>query len=322
MVRPGPEAAAGPILESRAMPRASRAPDPLQLTLFDLPVRPLPAVPVGLPDVARPAPAAAEPAAVPTLPAGEVFRHPQAQRELRLRGHLVGYALRRARRRSIGFVVGAEGLAVSAPRWVGIREIEAALVEKGDWVLRKLREQRERLQRLERSRIDWRDGATVPYLGEPLILLLDPRVDGAALDEAADGLPGVAHRLLRIGLPHGAAPARIRDAVQAWLQRQARGLFEERSAHYAARLGVHVRRLALSSASTRWGSASADGSVRLNWRLVHFGPAVIDYVVAHELSHLREMNHGPAFWDVVRSVIPDVAGARSALRADSLPPMD
>jgi hypothetical protein len=189
-------------------------------------------------------------------------------------------------------------------------------------VLRKLREQRERLQRLERSRIDWRDGATVPYLGEPLILLLDPRVDGAALDEAADGLPGVAHRLLRIGLPHDAVPARIRDAVQAWLQRQARGLFEERCAHYAARLGVRVRRLALSSASTRWGSASAGGSVRLNWRLVHFGPAVIDYVVVHELSHLREMNHGPAFWDVVRSVIPDVAGARSALRADSLPPMD
>jgi predicted metal-dependent hydrolase len=300
------------------MSRASRTPDPLQLSLFDLPPLP-PPLPAGRPDAASPA---AVPAIAPTAPAGEVFRHPQAQRELRLRGHLVGYALRRARRRSIGFVVGAEGLAVSAPRWVGIREIEAALLEKGDWVLRKLREQRERLQRLERARIEWRDGATVPYLGEPLILLLDPRIDGVALDEAADALPGVPRRLLRIGLPQGAAPLRIRDAVQAWLQRQARGLFEARCAHYAARLGVRVRRLALSSASTRWGSASADGSVRLNWRLVHFGPAVIDYVVAHELAHLREMNHGPAFWAVVRSVIPDVDGARGVLRSDALPPME
>jgi hypothetical protein len=315
------------------MPRARCVPDPLQLTLFDPPALPPPAAPAAavagpaaLPNPAGSLPLPVVPAVAPaaTVPApgGEVFRHPRAQRELRLRGHVVGYALRRARRRSIGFVVGAEGLAVSAPRWVGIREIEAALLEKGDWVLRKLREQRERVQRLERARIDWRDGATVPYLGEPLILLLDPRIDGVTLDEAAGALPGVPRRLLRIGLPQAAAPARIRDAVQAWLQRQARGLFEARCAHYAARLGVRVHRLSLSSASTRWGSASADGSVRLNWRLVHFGPSVIDYVVAHELAHLREMNHGPAFWAVVRSVIPDVDGARGVLRSDALPPME
>ena len=85
---------------------------------------------------------------------------------------------------------------------------------------------------------------------------------------------------------------------------------------------MRVRRLALSSATTRWGSASADGSIRLNWRLVHFGMPVIDYVVAHELAHLREMNHSPAFLEVVRSVIPDVDAARGALRAQVLPEFD
>jgi hypothetical protein len=301
------------------MPRARRAPDPLQLALFDPPPWPQPALPTPSSPAFAPVPQAPPTSPAPAI---EVFRHPQALRELRLRGHLVGYALRRARRRSIGFVVGAEGLEVSAPRWVGVREIEAALAEKGDWVLRKLREQRERALRLERARVAWGDGATLPYLGEPLILLLDPRVDGAVLDTAADALPGVPRQVLHLGLPQGAAPAQVRDAAHAWLQRQARSLFEARCAHFAARLGVRVRRLGLSSASTRWGSASADGSVRLNWRLVHFALPIIDYVVAHELAHLREMNHGPAFWGVVRSVIPDVEAARGALRTDSLPPMD
>ena len=69
-------------------------------------------------------------------------------------------------------------------------------------------------------------------------------------------------------------------------------------------------------------SASADGSIRLNWRLIHFGPSVIDYVVAHELAHLREMNHSPAFWDVVRSVIPDLDERKAQLRSPVVPLLD
>jgi predicted metal-dependent hydrolase len=85
---------------------------------------------------------------------------------------------------------------------------------------------------------------------------------------------------------------------------------------------VRVARLSLSSATTRWGSASATGAIRLNWRLVHFGLPVIDYVVTHELAHLREMNHSPAFWDVVRSVLPDYEAARSTLRHELAPVLD
>ena len=80
-----------------------------------------------------------------------------------------------------------------------------------------------------------------------------------------------------------------------------------------------MKRLSLSAAQTRWGSASADGSIRLNWRLVHFGLQVIDYVVAHELAHLREMNHSAAFWDVVRSVVPDYEKMRTTLKDVPVP---
>ncbi|HSQ73575.1 MAG TPA: SprT family zinc-dependent metalloprotease, partial [Rubrivivax sp.] len=222
----------------------------------------------------------------------------------------MAYELRRARRRSIGFVVGVEGLSVSAPRWVGVGEVEAALREKAAWILRKLHEQRERAQRLAAARVDWRDGSTIPFLGETVILVLDPRATGAVLRTADDTLPGVPRLTLHLGLPQSAAPEQIRDTVQSWLQRQARRLFEERCALFAGRLGVRMKRLTLSSASTRWGSASADGSIRLNWRLVHFGLPVIDYVVTHELAHLREMNHSAAFWEVVRQALPEFESAR------------
>ncbi len=246
-------------------------------------------------------------------------RHPRAGREIRLGEHTIAYELRRARRRTIGFVIGAEGLTVSAPRWVGLGEIEAALREKGHWILRKLHEQQERTRRLERARIEWRDGTAVPFLGETVIVVLDPRITGSVLKQAEATLPGVPSLTLHLGLPQEATPEQIRDAVQSWLQRQAKRVFEERCAVFAERLKVQVRRLALSAAATRWGSANADGSIRLNWRLVHFALPVIDYVVAHELAHLREMNHSAAFWDVVRSALPEFEAARGALRTEILP---
>lgn len=294
---------------------------PTQLTLFDE-VSP-PAAPQALPKPVAMAPAEPPtPAAPPPTPPATEFRHPRSQRELLLSGHRVAYELRRSRRRTIGFVVGAEGLSVSAPRWVGQAEIEAALREKGAWILRKLQEQRERSARLEAARVEWREGGTVPFLGDTVILVLDPRTTGAVLHTDATALPGVPRLTLHLGLPQTAEPDQIRDVVQSWLQRQARRIFEERCALFADRLGVRMKRLSLSSASTRWGSASADGSIRLNWRLVHFAVPVIDYVVTHELAHLREMHHGPAFWDVVRQALPGFEEARGALRHEILPVLD
>jgi predicted metal-dependent hydrolase len=264
------------------------------------------------------------PPAVPPAPTepAPVAQHPRAQRQVLLSGQAVGYALRRSRRRSIGFVVGPEGLSVSAPRWVGQAEIETALREKAAWILRKLQEMRERQARLESARVQWREGGSIPFLGETVILVLDPRTSGAVLHTDASALPGVPRLTLHLGLPQSAEPEQIRDTVQSWLQRQARRIFEERCALFAQRLGVRMTRLTLSSANTRWGSASADGSIRLNWRLVHFGLPVIDYVATHELAHLREMNHSPAFWDVVRAVLPAYEQARGALRDGVLPVLE
>jgi predicted metal-dependent hydrolase len=308
------------------MPQSpAAAPAPLQLSLFDAPA-PAPQAPLR---PQRPGPVAGgdeapppAPTAVAAVPQPLASAHPEAAREIVLAGHRVAYALRRARRRSIGFVVGAEGLSVSVPRWVGQGEVEQALQAKARWILRKLQEQRERARRLQAARVEWREGACLPFLGEPVVLVLDGRQPGAVLHSDALALPGVPRLALHLGLSRHAEPARIRDLVQSWLQRQARRIFEERCAAIAPRLGVRMTRLSLSSAGTRWGSASASGAIRLNWRLVHFAPEVIDYVVTHELAHLREMNHSAAFWEVVREAMPDYERVRGSLRSEVVPVLD
>jgi predicted metal-dependent hydrolase len=236
---------------------------------------------------------------------------------------VVSYEIKRARRRSIGMVVGVEGLSVRAPRWVSSADIETALRAKERWICTKLVEQRERAQKQLSARIDWREGASVPYLGDVVVLVLDPRVEGAHLHVPSplveQALPGVAQKTLHLGLPQDASPEQIQTLVQTWLQQEALRIFMERVPLYAAQLGVCVTKVRLSSAKTRWGSASADGSIRLHWRLIHFGMDVIDYVVAHELAHLREMNHSPRFWAVVRSVMPAFDGPRDQLRHAVIP---
>lgn len=265
------------------------------------------------------------------LLAPATYRHPDATREALLGDTVVAYQFRRGKRRTIGFSVGAEGLVVSAPKWVPLYEIDKAVQEKSGWIVRKLQESRARHHRLESARIEWRDGATLPFLGEPVRLVIDPRhafggiggeLKTAAATQAGgpgDSLPGAAQQSLHIALAHGATAEQIRDSVQAWLMRQAKRLFTERLNHFAPHLGVQWQKLSLSNAGTRWGSASADGAIRLNWRLIHFRQSVIDYVVVHELSHLRVMDHSPRFWDTVRTVVPDYAELRSQLKDEALP---
>jgi predicted metal-dependent hydrolase len=245
------------------------------------------------------------------------YRHPAATRQVTLGQTVVGYAFRRAKRRSIGFSVSVDGLKVSAPSWVPLYEVDAALREKASWILGKLADTRVRHQRMAQAQVEWRDGAVFPFLGDSVTLVLDPTHTfvGVGAELRCSESP----QQLVVGLPSHADATQIRDAAQAWLMRQAKALFTERLNHFAPLLGVQWRKLSLSSAGTRWGSASVDGSIRLNWRLVHFKLSVIDYVVAHELSHLRVMDHSPQFWDTVATVMPDYATLRRELKTETIP---
>jgi predicted metal-dependent hydrolase len=249
------------------------------------------------------------------------FTHPRATRRIQLGTTDVSYAFQRGKRRTIGMSVGPDGLEVRAPTWVTVGEVESALREKADWISRKLVEMGERHAQMGASRIVWCDGVVLPYLGGQLQVVLDS--SRALKKNSAQFEPSLAVPMphtLRLGLPLHATPEQIRDAVQAWLMRHAKVLFTERLHHFAPLLQVQWQRLSLSSAATRWGSASASGAIRLNWRLVHHKQEVIDYVVVHELSHLRVMDHSPRFWDTVKTVMPEYAEHRRVLKDEPLPP--
>ncbi|MGH8809535.1 MAG: M48 family metallopeptidase [Noviherbaspirillum sp.] len=229
------------------------------------------------------------------------------KRRVHVRDHILEYRLLRSKRRSIGFLIDDDGLRITAPKWVPIAEIENAIREKQRWIFAKLAERRERSARRLQPQMQWRDGATMPYLGADINLrILPAQAAGIAFNAAA--------RELTVSLPPDAGEQQLKDRVQGWLQVEAHRLFAERLPIYAAKLGVAYRSFALSSATTQWGSCTVEGKIRLNWRLVHFALPMIDYVVAHELSHLREMNHSPRFWATVQSIFPEFEAARKALR--------
>jgi len=249
------------------------------------------------------------------------------QRALTLGARKLYYRLKRSARRSIGFVIDSHGLTITAPRWVTLAEIDAAIVEKKRWIFAKLADWQAHVEQRARPRIAWQEGVRVLYVGQPVRVSLGaPRL---ALQAGSGAHEAGAPRVLALPLPAQAGAQQIQECVQGWLQQEANRIFGERLALYADRLGVRFQSYALSSAATRWGSCSSDKRIRLNWRLIHFPLTVIDYVVAHELAHLREMNHSPRFWQTVESIFPDFRQARSVLKRQPadveiamLPPID
>ncbi|QGZ62968.1 M48 family metallopeptidase [Paraburkholderia acidisoli] len=289
-------------MQKPSRPRPNAALDHHQLDL------PLFAEPAPLPSVDPTVDASATPAA----PARTRGPAPLAPDGTRLRSIVFGsqtlhYRLKRSSRKSIGFVIDGSGLSITAPRWVTIADIETAIGEKQRWIFAKLAEWQTRVEQRALPKVEWKDGAELPYLGKPITLKLGAAA--LAFDEAT--------RVLALPLPPHADSQQIKDRVTGWLQGEARRIFGERLAVYAPKLGVTFRSYALSSAATRWGSCSSEGRIRLNWRLVHFPLSVVDYVVAHELSHLREMNHSPRFWETVESVFPEFREARKVLKESS-----
>lgn len=225
----------------------------------------------------------------------------ETSRTIALGDRIVPYILRRAKRRTIGLSIDHRGLRVGAPRRASLGEVEALILRHGDWVAEKLDEWRSR-RRPEPLKIS--DGMTLPMLGGTLLVRLALGGNRVLWNEQADP---VLTLFLR-------APADAPRLLEKTLREKARSLFADRLQHYAQRLSLTPPPLALSDARTRWGSCSLRTGIRLNWRLIHFPLHVLDYVVVHELAHLREMNHSRRFWAVVAQLCPDYRTLREELK--------
>lgn len=213
-----------------------------------------------------------------------------AGRELRFR-------LRFSQRRSIGFRVDAQGLLVTAPLGLPRALITEALAARAAWIFKHLDALPAPLMHTPLAH-----GALVQVLGEPHQLLLHA---GRRPATRAAGR-------LELGVAAGVVPA---QALERWFRREAQHYYPLRVQHFAERLGVAPPLVRLTSARTRWGSCNHRGEIRLHWRLMQAPPTLIDYVVAHELAHLLELNHSPRFWAHVERVFPHWRESRAQLRA-------
>lgn len=211
-------------------------------------------------------------------------------------GMPIAVALRRnprARRLILSVDPGEAQPALVIPAFVSVGEAQAFLEQRRDWLFR-------RLAALP-ARSPFADGATVPFKGEMLVLRHRPDSRGIAWRAG--------EHLEVAGDPHHLA-RRAGD----WLKAEAKRDFASRSARMAASLGRPAPRVAIRDPKRQWGSCSSDGTLRLSWRLIMAPEPVIDYVVAHEVAHLLEMNHGPGFWAIVARLTPHMATARIWLR--------
>lgn len=225
------------------------------------------------------------------------------QRSLQLADKHISYTLKRSsKRRSIGLRIDERGLTVSMPLRASEQWLHSVLQDKANWVLDKL----ENWQVAKVAPVIWQDGASIPFRGEGVTLRVVPDLFGAP--------PRLQGENLLLQLNGVATPQRIEKLVSQWYREQALQVFEECVAHFAPLMGVLPRVIRVSSARTQWGSCSARGVVSLNWQLVKLSLPLIDYVVIHELAHLKEMNHSAAFWRVVATVCPDHKELRAALR--------
>jgi hypothetical protein len=189
---------------------------------------------------------------------------------------------------------------VTLPASCRIEEAGKFLTTNIDWV-------RERLGSVPEP-VPLADGAAVPLRGRPHAIAFTGLARGAPVVRArqlADG--GVCLEVS--GRPEH-APRRLKD----WLVNEAKRDLETRVRWHAARMDVRVRRICLRDQTTRWGSCSANGHLSFSWRLILAPPQVLDYVAAHEVAHLLEMNHGSRFWKLVAAAVPHLEEAKLWLR--------
>jgi predicted metal-dependent hydrolase len=198
--------------------------------------------------------------------------------------------------------VDLDGLTVRAPRWVALRDIEQALAERATWIVRSLDEWRSR--RREVMPREWKSGEPIVFRGERLALAVHP---SKRMMIAAD----LFH--LTVRHPQADDERQVAASVGDWLRDQAWSLVAARVAEYVRRIAAHSPTVRLSNARSEWGSCNAKGEIRLNWRLVQLPPMLAEYVVAHEVAHMVELNHSARFWAVVEALLPGHAPLRRQL---------
>lgn len=229
----------------------------------------------------------------------------EQEHSVTLSDRILPYTIKRSPRRRLSMTIDHRGLRVLGPMNLSLRQTESLILTHEHWVIQKLDEWRP-----ERLNSCWsiHGDTPLPIFGVPYAV---------RTAHHAARIPQI-ERLENALLLHTSDPnntARSHKSLVQWLRLEALAYFESRINELAPRMDVRISALSLSQARTRWGSCTSHGHIRLNWRLVHLPHDLVEYVIVHELAHLKEMNHSPRFWAVVESIYPEHKAARKALRS-------
>lgn len=216
-------------------------------------------------------------------------------------GETISYLLERRSRRTVGLKITTEGLVVHAPKRIFEFQLHQILQEKSNWILSKL--QSREANQIEK--IEWVDGEHLLYLGQDIQLKLISAIKKTIRFENA---------VLVIHAPEANIHEACSRMVLMWYKKQAFLDFSRRLEILSAKLGVPTPPLTLSNAQSRWGSCNSRGEVRLSWRLLQAPPNIVNYVICHELAHLKQMNHSPKFYAVLESLFPNYKAVEKELK--------
>jgi predicted metal-dependent hydrolase len=214
----------------------------------------------------------------------------------------------RKRKRTIAFKIDGDAtLRVLAPYSASLSSVKKILQKRASWISREM----DVHQKLVPQKV-FVNGAPFSYLGQdytlrltqgtyaPSSLLVSPRrIDIHVPDDT---------------LGEDSLKQEVRLELMLWLKKRARVKFKKRLDLWAKRLGIAYKKVIVSGPERRWGSCSADNVIRLNWRLMMAPLRVIDYVIAHELTHVRHKDHSPRFWGFLAQKMPDYEERRKVLR--------
>ncbi|WP_082224704.1 M48 family metallopeptidase [Halolamina rubra] len=224
-------------------------------------------------------------------------------RRIDLSGTVVEYAVRHSDEATRARIdVDVHGVTVVLPAGARLRA-EEFLREKASWVVEKHREFERYRERVPDRTFE--PGESFPVLGTERELVVEPARRNELTEETI--------RLRRSAVEQSS----VKRALENFYRSLARAEFTERADSYAPRMGVEYGGIEIRNQKTKWGSCSSSGTLGLNWRLMQAPPAIVDYIVVHELAHLREMNHGEAFWAIVEEFDPEWEQHRAWLREHS-----
>lgn len=203
----------------------------------------------------------------------------------------------RATRLTLRIVPGGQALRLTTPPHVSDLQIDAFLDRNRKWV-------ETRIARLPET-VSLKDGVTISFLGVGHEIVFVEKLRGVVEPVLVSGNP-----VLRIP---GEGASRGRKLL-AFMKKEARTRLDKAVARHAAAANVRPRAIRITDTASRWGSCSTTRTLSFSWRIVMAPPEVLDYLAAHEVAHLREMNHGSAFWDLVRTLCPNMEQHKAWLR--------